>query len=78
MFHIETSLEPYGVKRTQFNKSFIEQGARLMDDWDGYVLSPKSFQTIKITVPFEEGASCKLSNPSLSVSNDSGTSSTRP
>ena len=54
-FHIETSLEPFGVKRNQFNELLIESGAGLMDNWEDYVLSPKSFQTIKITIPFEKG-----------------------
>lgn len=55
MFHIETPLDSFGVKRNQFNQALIESGASLMDGWDGYVLSPKSFQTLKITIPFETG-----------------------
>ena len=54
-FHIETSVEPYGVKRNEFNALLIERGADLMDGWKGYSLSPKSFQTVKAAIPFEKG-----------------------
>lgn len=63
VFHIETSLEPYEVKRNQFNELLINNGASLMDDWDGYVLSPKSFQTIKTTIPFEQGRIAQILKP---------------
>ena len=63
MFHIETPLEPFGVKRNQFNQRVIENGAALMDDWDGYVLSPKSFQTIKTAIPFEKGRIARTLKP---------------
>ena len=55
VFHLETSVEPYGVKRNQFNELLIENGADVMDGWKGYSLSPKSFQTIKTAIPFVQG-----------------------
>lgn len=63
VFHIETSLEPFGVKRNQFNQLLIERGSDVMDGWEGYSLSPKSFQTIKAAVPFEVGKVTKALKP---------------
>lgn len=62
-FHIETSLEPYGIKRNQFNQRLIDSGASLMDDWSGYSLSPKSFQTFKTAIPFEQGKIARVLQP---------------
>ena len=65
VFHIETSLEPFGIKRNRFNQVLIADGAGLMDDWQGYVLSPKSFQTLKISVPFTKGQIVQSLKPEL-------------
>ena len=65
VFHLETSLEPYGVKRNQFNEVLIREGAALMNDWEGYVLSPRSFQTLKISVPFQKGGIGKALKPEI-------------
>ncbi len=54
-FHIETSLADFGVRRNQFNEQLIEGGEDLMDSWEGFSLSPRSFQTVKRHVPFEQG-----------------------
>ena len=54
-FHIETSLDDFGVRRNEFSRLLIEGGADQMDDWEGFTLSPKSFQTIKRHVRFERG-----------------------
>ena len=43
----------------------IADGAGLMDDWQGYVLSPKSFQTLKISVPFTKGQIGQALKPEL-------------
>jgi hypothetical protein len=53
-FHIETPLDSFGVRRTDVNRQLIENGAAKMKEWDGYTLSPKSFQPIKCQTPFED------------------------
>jgi hypothetical protein len=44
--HIETNSENTGIKRGQFNKAILEEGAPLMDQWRDYKVSPNSYQTL--------------------------------
>lgn len=53
-FHFEASKEKTGVKRNDFNERLIASGASLMDNWEGYRLSPKSYQTFIRQVPFSD------------------------
>ena len=62
-FHIETPLGDFGVRRNEFNRMLIERGAERMDDWKGFTLSPRSFQTIKRHVPFKQGDIAKALTP---------------
>ncbi len=65
-FHIETSLAEFGVRRNEFNRELIEQGAELMDNWERWALSPKSFQTGKRHVPFKKGRVVQALKPEFS------------
>ena len=53
-FHIETPLDSFGVRRNELNQQLIENGASKMKEWDGFSLSPKSFQPIKCHTTFED------------------------
>ena len=52
-FHIETPLDAFGVRRNELNRQLIDGGASKMDNWEGFTLSPKSFQPIKCQTAFE-------------------------
>ena len=52
-FHIETSLDTFAVRRNELNQLLIENGASKMKEWDGFSLSPKSFQPIKCHTAFD-------------------------
>ena len=56
-------LEPFGVRRGEVNRILIEEGPKKMKDWEGYSLSPKSFQTFKKQVPFTEGKVAQVLKP---------------
>jgi len=54
--HVETSSESTGIKRGQFNKAILEEGAPLMDEWRDYKVSPNSYQTLIRHLPLTAGS----------------------
>ena len=65
-FHLETPLGDFGVRRNEFNRLLIERGAEMMGDWKGFTLSPRSYQTIKRHVRFEQGKIAEALTPEFS------------
>jgi hypothetical protein len=51
-FHFEASKEKTGIKRNEFSERLIAGGAGVMEGWEGYRLSPKSYQTFIRQVAF--------------------------
>ncbi len=62
-FHIETKLDKFGVARNELNRILLEQGAKIMKGWEGFSKTPKSFQTFKCHVPFDQGKIAKTLKP---------------
>jgi hypothetical protein len=62
-FHIETSMAPFNIKRNELNRRLIEEGTKVMREWEGFSLSPKSYQTFKRHVPCAPGGVAKALKP---------------
>ena len=54
-FHFEASREKTGIPRGKFYEYLLVHGREVIDQLDGYSLSPKSFQLLVNRVPFDEG-----------------------